>query len=87
MANIDHFLSSYISHRDEKKSPIFYIVVFPIFQCKSDIGAKKLHIGPEKYNYIRIIGGFFSYIGFIGNIGALSGLRLATFTLECGISS
>ena len=61
MANIDHFLSSYISHRDEKKSPIFYIGLFPIFQCKSDIGANKLpyiayrakkipilHIGPEK---------------------------------------
>ena len=29
----------------------------------------------NKYNYIWIIGGFVSYIGVIGNIGALAGLE------------
>ena len=47
MANIDNFLSPYIPHRHEKKSPIFYIGLFPIFQCKSDIGAKT-----SLYHYI-----------------------------------
>ena len=30
---------------------------------------------PKRASYIRDIGGFVSYIGFTGNIGALSGLE------------
>ena len=55
MANIDHFLGPYISHRDENKIPIFYIGLFPIFQCKSDIGAKKLPYIAYRANFLPYI--------------------------------
>ena len=37
---------------------------------------------PKKGSYIRDIGGFVSYIGVIGNIGALAGLQRAAHALR-----
>ena len=78
------FESLYLSQGREKTS-IFYIGLFPIFQCKSDIGLKQLpyiayrakklpYIAyrGQKINLQRTIGGFVSYIGFKENVVAIS---------------
>ena len=66
----------------------YFSLGFPNFEFSKNIGSQHLPYitiqelnfcpifitGVNKYNYIWIIGGFVSYIGVIGNIGALAGL-------------
>ena len=62
-------------------SPIFCVVI-PKKKVITFFGPilRYFDIGERKKNYIRDIGAFMSYIGFIGNIGAISGLSCAFST-------